>query len=73
MKKSDLMKVPKTLLSQRPPAQRVAWILPPTAVKDRGRAVPRSLKTTRFGKPNQAAFFCDCGSGLLPNRNFASA
>jgi 8-oxo-dGTP pyrophosphatase MutT (NUDIX family) len=38
-------------LSQRPPAQRVARILPPKAVKDRGAKRPNRCG---FGKPNQS-------------------
>jgi hypothetical protein len=30
----------QSLMSQRPPAQRVAWILPPKAIKDRGTLCP---------------------------------
>jgi hypothetical protein len=30
----------KYIPSQRPPAQRVAWILPPKAVKDRAHSAP---------------------------------
>jgi phosphoserine phosphatase len=45
-------------MSQRPPAQRVAWILPPSAGKDRGAKCPNRcgwnrVRSTRFGKPNQ--------------------
>jgi hypothetical protein len=45
-------------LSQRPPAQRVAWILPPKAGKDRGAKRPNRcglnrVRSTRFGKPNR--------------------
>ena len=47
--------------SQRPPAQRAAWLLPARALKARGLAVPPSLRTTqwnrvlctRLGNPNQ--------------------
>ena len=45
-------------MSQRPPAQRVARILPPSAGKDRGAKRPNRCgwnraRSTRFGKPNQ--------------------
>ena len=45
-------------MSQRPPAQRVAWILPPSAGKDRGAKCPNRcgwnrVRSIRFGKPNQ--------------------
>jgi hypothetical protein len=46
-------------MSQRLPAQRVGWILPPEAVKDRGTQCPNRcgwnrVQSTRFGKPNQS-------------------
>ncbi len=50
------------VVSQRPPAQRVAWFLPPMAVKDRGakcpvvenNAVKRWIlvQSIRIGTPN---------------------
>ncbi|MCK4987642.1 MAG: hypothetical protein KAS40_19050 [Desulfobacterales bacterium] len=49
--------------SQRLPAQRVAWILPPSAGKDRGakcsnRCGWNRVLRTRFGKPNQNPLLC---------------
>ena len=44
-------------LSQRPPAKRVAWIIPPQALKDRGAKCPNRCgwnpAVAGFGKPNK--------------------